>query len=225
MLLSRSQRNDVFASITEVGFRPTDFALYPFEAKDELLRHDASESFFSWGARRSHLGGVMSVDVDARIERGERESFTPMESEWPTVLRVWLTKLKQELETPDLWAALEENRDAIEAPSTEDENTPFSATERAEITKQLAEVKAYAVKACDLSEGQMRVLGKHLDDLAEATGRMGRVDWRTLVYGALLGDIVQGVLPPEAVRSVLMMLLQSVAHLFGHPLPTLPSGH
>jgi hypothetical protein len=224
MLLSRTQKNEVFAAVTEVGFRPNDFALHTLEEKDTLLRHDASESFFRWGLIEKFLGAEARVHVYARIEQGEREHYQLPDGTWPALLRGWLRRLKEELETPDLWAALEDNREAIEAARTDDENTPFTAEEQAEIVKQLAEVKAYAQTNCELSEGQMRVLGEQLDELAEAAGRLGRVDWRAIVYGVLLGDIVNGVLPPEAVRTILMMVLQAVAHLFGHPLPSLPKG-
>ena len=78
-----------------------------------------------------------------------------------------------------------------------------------------------------LDEDQQRVLEETRVYLEDAARRLGRVDWRTAAAGAFLGAIVTAVLPPDQVREMLMMLMmlgRSLAHLLGHPFPTLPSG-
>ncbi len=224
MRLSKTERNDVFATITDAGLIPSEFTLGVTESKDHVLRHVPSRSHFRWGATDSFPGSELMLNIDARIELGERLAYHIPEDRWRSLLRSWVAELKQEVDAADLWAALEEHHDEIAAASDGDENTPFTAIERAEITKQLADVRTRVRGMPELSEGQKRVLEEHLDYFDEATGRLGRLDWRSLVYGVLLGDIVNAVLPAEVVRSVLMTVLQGVAHLFGHALPPLPAG-
>jgi uncharacterized membrane protein YraQ (UPF0718 family) len=53
-----------------------------------------------------------------------------------------------------------------------------------------------------LSDAQMLRLESQLDNMAAAAGRMGRKDWILLVCGALLGAVIQGILPPEALQDI-----------------------
>lgn len=76
----------------------------------------------------------------------------------------------------------------------------------------------------ELDEDQKRALEETRAYLEDAARRLGRVDWRTAVAGALLATVVGAMLPPEPVRDMLVMLFRSLGHLLGHPLPGLPSG-
>lgn len=55
------------------------------------------------------------------------------------------------------------------------------------------------------------------------SGDAAELDWRNAMLGVLLGVVVQGLLPQEPVRDALQMVLRSVASLFGHDIPQLPS--
>jgi hypothetical protein len=104
------------------------------------------------------------------------------------------------------------------------ENTPFTADEQQQIAQQLDEVRAYVKETYELSGDQRRLLEGQLDYLQDAASRIGRIDWRNAVTGVLLGTVVNAALPGEAVRDALLMLLRSVGHMFGHPMPELPIG-
>jgi hypothetical protein len=88
----------------------------------------------------------------------------------------------------------------------------------------MGEVKAYVREAYELSSDQMGALEGRLDYLQEAASRMGRVDWRNAVAGVLLSTLVNAILPGDVARDTLLMLLRSVGHMFGHPMPELPLG-
>ncbi len=75
-----------------------------------------------------------------------------------------------------------------------------------------------------ISSAQMRLLEGQLNYLQDAAGRMGRIDWRNAVTGVLLGTIINAVLPGKVARDALLMLLRSVGHMFGHPIPELSAG-
>jgi uncharacterized membrane protein YraQ (UPF0718 family) len=67
-------------------------------------------------------------------------------------------------------------------------------------------------------------LESQLDNMAAAAGRMGRKDWILLVCGALLGAVIQGILPPEALQDIVTMTLDGLGYLFsgGAEPPQLP---
>jgi hypothetical protein len=103
------------------------------------------------------------------------------------------------------------------------ENTPFTEDERLEIATKLADMKNYMETTHGLSTDQMEALEGRLKYLQEAAGRMGRVDWRNAAAGVFLGMIVNATLPGDPARDALVTLLRSVSHMFGHPIPELPS--
>jgi hypothetical protein len=112
----------------------------------------------------------------------------------------------------------------LDSPADPDANTPFTVDEQQQIARQLDEVRAYTRDTYELPGDQMRLLEGRLDYLQEAASRMGRIDWRNAVTGVLLGAVVNAALPSDAVRDALSMLLRSVGHMFGHPVPELPIG-
>jgi hypothetical protein len=63
----------------------------------------------------------------------------------------------------------------------------------------------------------MQVLNAKLDYLVGAAGRLGRIDWRNVFAGAILGFILSAALPPESARQIILELLRAIGHLFGHP--------
>ena len=67
---------------------------------------------------------------------------------------------------------------------------------------------------------QMRVLDAKLDHLVDATGRLGRTDWRGLFFGTMFAFVLTAALPPESARHILLTFLRSI----GHGFPELPSG-
>jgi hypothetical protein len=54
-----------------------------------------------------------------------------------------------------------------------------------------------------------------LDEAEAASRRIGRKDWLLLFAGVILTLIATGLLPPESVHHVLMMVFLDLGHLFG----------
>jgi hypothetical protein len=139
------------------------------------------------------------------------------------LVAAWLQVVRRESEAPDLWVEVERERATVGEPPPAVENTPFNASEIEQIAKQVEEVKAYVRHTYDLPEGQLHALEARLDYLVEASHRSPRLDWRNAMLGVLLGAIVQGALPSNVVRDVLVMTLRGIGALFGHDLPQLPT--
>lgn len=145
---------------------------------------------------------------------------------WQTIIKrisSWLEEVKRDLDTPDLWAELQGAVDLLGVDSDGvTENTPFTLDEQKEIAKRLREMAERARRTYSLSEAQMQVLSAKLDYLVNATGRLGRIDWRNAFAGAVLGFTMSAAFPPEFTRDILLGLFRAIGHLYG--LPELPSG-
>jgi hypothetical protein len=111
---------------------------------------------------------------------------------WPRVeerAERWARDIKRDVDTPDLLAELEREREILTGTRYEEVgNTSFTSEEIAEIAEQLRQIKEHVSTAYALSEAQMLHLEEKLDDIAAAASRMGRKDWALWVSGALLGD-------------------------------------
>jgi hypothetical protein len=55
----------------------------------------------------------------------------------------------------------------------------------------------------------------------KAAGRLGRIDWRNALVGAILGLVFTVALPPESARDIIFGLFRAIGQL---GLPELPGG-
>jgi hypothetical protein len=223
MQLDKFQRNDIFVAIADTGMRPEDFELFETPTHETCLRHPSSGSELRLVRELLLQAGNRLIEVRWRIEDGPQKhrNFGDIQS----AVKGWLNELKRSLETPDLWATLREQND-LAGPAVTDgyDNTPFTASEQAEIAKQLDEIKLYVQKTYDLTDEQTRTLEGRLKYLEQAANRMGRIDWRNAAAGVLLSTLVSAMLPSDAARDVVTMLFRFVGHMYGHPLPELSAG-
>jgi hypothetical protein len=213
--LLQSQETAVFVAVQEAGFSPREFRLV--EAK---LIH-ASGAFFNFSSdARSRF--VITCEPGNEHAQ-ERRLF----GSWQNVmqhLHEWLGWLRREVEAPDLWGQLEQERELVASPPTVVENTPFTADEQAQIARQLGEIKAYVRQTHQLTEAQYEAIETRLDYLIDASSRTPRIDWRTMFIGAFLSLLLEAIVPVEPVRDILVMSFRALANLFGGDLPELPGG-
>jgi hypothetical protein len=211
--LAKWQKNGVFEAIQKAGLRPEEFG-WESGGEDDRLTHLASLGYFVFGGVAGKYR-VRYASGDAPIAELEKYSWSAL----MTSVEVWLTAVKADREMPDLWGDLGRQREMLgPAPGETIENTPFAAWEQVEIGKQIREIQEYVRKSYALSEHELLALDERLVYIEEAAGRLGRIDWRNAVAGAMLGAIVAAAIPPEAVRALLNLLFQSIGHFFGQGL-------
>ena len=221
--LLQSQKNEVLALVRAQGFAPHEFRwqLAPSISEDRgsvpCLVHQGSPYYFKF---EYDLPVRYSEFAPGEAEPTQRARHESWSAQLGTVER-WLSYLRRERETPDLWNLVEEQGDLLGAPDAVD-NTPFAPAEREHIAEQFAEIKEYARQAHALSDDQFRALEGRLDYLVDAAGRLPRFDWRNALVGALLGLVTDAVLPAEVVRDVFGMIGRGLGTLFGLELPELP---
>ena len=220
MRLEKLFRNAIYDAVVEGGLDARDCTFDHDDARAQIT-HVPSGSYFLLEGQAGNYTATTVV--------GEYLPSTVQAFMWSTVedkVERWAREVKRDVETPDLWAELQGDREILTGTRYEDvENTPFTPDEQAEIAEQLREIKEYVKKTYSLSDEQMLSLEAKLEDIQAAAGRIGRKDWQLLFYGVMLTVIVGGLVPPEVVQAILTMALHGLGHLFGHGgTPLLPGG-
>lgn len=216
------KRNSIYKAVVEGGLDAAecDFA---YDDTDWRVSHPPSGSYF---LIRSDGGKYTTTRVVGEGPPWPSQSYT-----WTSVpdkVKRWAEEVRLDVDTPDLWAELRRTQRVLTGAGYEDdENTPFTPNEQAEILAQLGEIKELIERSDILSEQQMLSVEARLDVLAEAAARAGRRDWRLMFGGVILGLIVQQLVPQDVVSNIVEMVSNGLGHLFGGdgnvpPLPPLP---
>ena len=216
MLLTKRQRNEIFEKIAACGVDPKSCNLKdptswlsPTEAQ---IRHKPSRSTFGLRVRRRTYRALPTV---GNVYQG-RSSL----GDWSDLLNrlmVWAREVAYEIDTPDLWAELRQVPEILAtAQSPDASNEPFTADEQADISTRIDRAKdAVRQDNPELTTEQMSAIEQMLDEIKDASTRVGRKDWVMMANGALLGLIVNDLVPPHVVQSVFNMLITGIAHIFG----------
>lgn len=144
---------------------------------------------------------------------------TPTWADKLNAIKVWLAAMINEAQ-PDLWTTLERRDIFLGSTALAPvENAPFSEDEQRTVQLQIAEAKRYlrATHASNLTESQFEVIEAQLNYLAGAASRMGRIDWKNALTGALLGVVLDGLVSHAPIRDLTVVLSRGLAHLFGLP--------
>jgi hypothetical protein len=105
------------------------------------------------------------------------------------------------------------------------DNEPFSMDEQEEVQARLDEILLYLRKTPEVTAEQLAALQESVEYLKEAVGRLGRIDWRNALIGALVSAMIQAALPTPVVRVVIAMIRRTMGHLLGgEGTPELPGG-
>jgi hypothetical protein len=215
MLFNTREQNQLYLAIREVGFDPSEFDVSQTET---IWRAEfrPTGDWFRLNESPAGLRAGWKIADDRERERSIGPFRTALE-----VLRFWLHEVKAEMEAPDLWAELQQQREILLTAATTEvaDNAPFTPEEQSEISAQLHEIKEYMEKTYELTAKQTRALEAALDDIRTEAGHMRRRQWFTYAVGAI--TILEAVLPQGTPRHMFLMLVRSLAHLRGFPeLPT-----
>ena len=214
-LLRKQHKNDIFKAIRAVGLDPNEFDLEDFDDGDRI-KHKRSESYFIVRREAAHYVGQSLV--------GDGVVWPTGASSWQTLMQRiswWLEEVKQDLDTPDLWAELKREAQLLRADSgVVSENTAFTVDEQREIAGRLKKLGEYVSDTHSLSKAQIQVLEEKLDYLVDASARLGRKDWLNAFIGAILSFVLTATFAPESARTIFTTFLRGIG-LFYPELPLL----
>ncbi len=200
--LLKSQANDVLERIQNAEFDPVEFEWEEYQSNysgntSAVLVHKSSKSYFTFD----------HVERDGHMCEYSPASDSPTAKDSPgswrsQLLNVsnWLGYVRREVDSPDLWSALEDRTLLDRSFSSEDlENTPFSEDERLEVVNKVGELGRYIQETHQLDEAGIQQLNSRIEYLIGATDRLGRKDWVMLLLSTVLGIVTS--LPFDAVSA------------------------
>lgn len=207
--------NGLFERVGKRGLQSAEFRLD--EDNDvTYVRHLPTGSFFSMETN----DGVL---YDGSTKIGEYGAYSYGNGNWADILNAfdqWLHNVRLEAETPNMWAELGRVREITAGTQREDEeNTPFTSDEQAQVSTQLREIKESLKKLSTLSGEQLTVIEARLEEAEQASHYMGRKDWRILFLGLILPLVVSGFVTPDVIHHIIVMIFSALGHLFGGGAP------
>lgn len=203
-LLLKTQKNQVLELIKKTVFDPTKFkwevigTQYAMTNMEKLIYNGTDFHFlFSYDEHG------WRIDYSPGQDSPYKQELLPSWGEVLLTCAAWLYSLQDEVEAPDLWATIADEKAIVVAASGEEiENTPFTPVEQKQISAQLNEIKEYLGKTQEFNEQQAEFVNKRFDYLADAATRMRRKDWLNLAVGVITTVVIQLMFQPNVIHEI-----------------------
>jgi hypothetical protein len=199
--LLRSQKNEVFMAIKEVGLEPSEF-LWSVIGHSLRITHESTNFYFNFGTSEHRTWYLKQYPGDSEA----KEVYVGGPSDWVSVLGIfkqWVPIVRREHGEPDLWATAQQDKKLISEKIDDLGNSPFSEAERSRISLAVSELRRFLISSGTHTERQIQFIATRLQHLEEASHRLGRKDWITLAMGTLTNIVVGVALAPDAARELL----------------------
>lgn len=102
--------------------------------------------------------------------------------------------------------------------SSDPSNTPFSTEEIAKIKLSLDEVKKKISSQASIQPEQLDLIHKKLDEINDASSRLGRKDWINYAAGAITSTCASAAFAPEVTKHIFLSLNSAFSWLFSSAL-------
>jgi hypothetical protein len=231
---NQGRENQVYKAILSGALDPEDCRLLNRFSKVTII-HSSSGSIFIYNHvvelvlstkpddTRPLTTSVYEVSYDItdggfdnhRIERHE---------EVMSKITEWARKVKEIIDTPDLWTEMRGRKEFIEDVQQSSDNVPFAQDEQGQIAAQLLGNKNEMRTQFELSSEQAADVDEKIDELVEAAVRMGRKDWLIYSLGTITALIITATVAAPVGEHILAMIVHGLAHLFtgGNEPPEIP---
>ena len=208
--LKRSEKNAVLNFVTEGGLDPLafqwsekkrweTFGLEGVQVMVSILTHGSTGYYIVFGA----------ASVEYSPGHQKKVEWHEHYNEWASkgeTCRLWIKVLRKELDAPDLWASIgQEKALSTAASSAHLDNRPFTAAEQTLIAAKLDEIKGYILEEQQLTADQGETVERELAYLWESSERLGRKDWLNVLLGALVSLAIGLALDSEKARGLLRL--------------------
>jgi hypothetical protein len=204
-LLLQTQKNEVLLTVRQSGMNPLEFELV--EQPNVRLIHKPSKFLFIFGENAV----TFSPGAEAQYQTIEKLNWAGKIS----MLEIWLGYLKREIHAPDLWSALAQEKELFSLEPAGEANAPFNADEQAQIKRAIDEISVYITTTYSLAGEPLAKVNRKLDYLIDASTRLGRIDWKNIFVGAIVGLVLEQLIPSG---SGFQQLIGIAGHLLRHVL-------
>jgi hypothetical protein len=213
MRLLKTQKNELFDLISQVGLLPTlfHFKEYIFAGDESYVTEIKVEGTHYFFRLREDFGHNFTLNYSPALDAVEREMKRL--SGWNeaiTNFAWWLQSLKQEMETTDKWA------EAYQLSTDEIESSQFTQTELLRIETAFGEFRKQLKQQQSLTQNQLRTINGKLDYLLEEAKTTKKREWRLLAYGAFMEMLIHENVHGQAAALAFGLLKTALEHVFPH---------
>lgn len=220
-LLLRTQRNEILKRITELKLNPKDFEFHRVKSESvagcviSKLFHKPTRYYFTFdfSMRSSEEFFIKYFPTE---EGKKHVEFTKHLKFVIGNVVDWLMVIKREIEAPDLWAAIIEEKKLFEIISgAKLGNELFSESERNYITEQLELIKQQLIETQELVGEEKEFVENRFNNLEDSLKRLGKYDWVNSVIGVAVTIIWGIVLAPEQAKQLFRSLGKVFSQVLG----------
>lgn len=228
--LLQSQKNEVVSTIIAAGLDPLVFRFEEQKAKEERgFVGPIVTIFFN---RLVHIPSKYGLlfGEDIVVYRPGAEAIEEVEKRlnWTGKVEAverWLTYLKREINEPDLWASLAQERELLASEPMGAVNAPFNAEEQSQIRRAIDEIRVYITSTYSLASEPLAKVNGKLDYLIDASTRIGRIDWKNIFVGALVGLVLQQLIPGSGFQDLIGVASHLLRRVLGGVISSPPLLH
>ncbi|WBO85755.1 hypothetical protein [Hymenobacter yonginensis] len=211
-MLLKKQRNDFFSILRVHGIEPTSldenreeesYQLSFSTIDDEYFFHLEANSYQYELAMRPGIRGIVTSNTAVRSWEEVADKFDS-----------WASALKEELDTPDLWAEAAKTAQLF-AGTTEAPDDKFNRTELAEVQGQLRQLQQ-SFTAATLPEPARQKLIELTQTAAVKAEGLTKKDWQNWIIGGFISSITSLALNPTQAQEVLKLVKAAFGGLFLH---------
>jgi hypothetical protein len=218
--LKKTEKSEIFLLVQQSGLNPADFSWTDEDTEEwidmdsvrfriSVLTHRPTEYYCKFGGTRVEF----SPGPHKRVEADDHRDVWNIKG---NVANLWLEELKKELDAPDLWASIGQEKVLSTAASSADlDNRPFTASEQSFIAVKLDEIRGYILEGQQLNSQEAEFVQREFADLKDSSRRFGRKDWLRVLLGVLIGQVINLALSPDKARGLFALGGTALQSLWG----------
>lgn len=213
-MLTKLDRNLIYEAIAHSNLDPAE-CVYEEHVGHDVISHESGSvieiNIVPMKPRPDYIFTFQVMDGTA----GPILHLASMDAAIPHIQK-WANEVALVSKAPDFWAEIRRSRElAVDIQRADTNNTPFTKDEQRQIVVELEAIKHYVKEQLQLTNEQKAHIDESLDEIAVASERVSRKDWRLLAYGTVVNMVVNDVVTPDVARHIFIMLVQGIAHLIG----------
>ena len=216
--LLHSQRAAILQAVVELGLDASDFrwedrlSAYVSNKWATIVTHEPSgyKMVFDWESYRNNNRMVIMSPAEETSERKQ------VHGSWTSAMkecRLWLQRLKREVDAIDTFDSLIAQGNLIQAAAQSTANTPFTLDEQTTLFERLDEIEKRIAETHSLGSQEREYLASQMEYLKEASRRVGRKDWFLIFAATLAGLAANTAISSNVVRSALEMVSSALLPL------------